>query len=78
MYAYKEVVTIDDPQGLVLNKPLPLRKGHRVEVFIIAENDETGLEAMRDEIARRGLTESDVKDAIEWARGQPYADIATQ
>lgn len=70
MYAYKEVVTIDDPQRLVLNKPLPLRKGQRVEVFIVAENDEAALEAMRDEIARRGVTEADVKDAIEWARGQ--------
>jgi hypothetical protein len=71
MYAYKEIITIDDPQRLVLKKPLPLQKGQRVEVLIVAENDEAGLEAMRDEIARRGLTESDVKDAIEWARGQP-------
>ena len=71
MYAYKEIVTIDDPQRLVLKKPLPLRKGQRVEVFIVAENDEAGLEALRDEIARRSVTESDVEDAIKWARSQP-------
>lgn len=68
MYAYKETLTIDDPQRLVLNKPLPLRKGQRVDVFIVAEGDEDALEQLRDDIARRGVTESDVKDAIEWAR----------
>ncbi|MGZ9067163.1 MAG: hypothetical protein ACXW2I_17745 [Burkholderiales bacterium] len=70
MYTYKETVTIDDPQRLVLKKPLPLRKGQRVEVFIVAENDTAALEAVRDEIARRGISESDVKDAVDWARGQ--------
>jgi predicted DNA-binding antitoxin AbrB/MazE fold protein len=71
MYAYKEIVIIDDPQRLVLKKPLPLRKGQRVEVFIVAENDEAALESVRDEIARRGISESDIKDAIEWARSEP-------
>jgi hypothetical protein len=71
MYAYKEIVTIDDPQRLVLKKPLPLRKGQRVEVFIVAENDEAALEVVRDEVAMRSISESDVKDAIEWARSQP-------
>ena len=71
MYAYKEVVTIDDPQRLVLKNPLPLRKGQRVEVFIVAENDEAALENVRDEIARRGISESDIKDAAEWARSHP-------
>ena len=70
MYAYKEVVTIDDPQRLVLKRPLPLRKGQRVEVFIVAEGDDAELELLRDEIARRGVTEADVKDAIAWARSQ--------
>ena len=38
---------------------------------MVAEGDEAGLEQLRDEIARRGVTESDVKDAIKWARNQP-------
>ena len=71
MYAYREVVTIDDPQRLVLQNPLPLRKGQRVQVFIVAENDEAAIESVRDEIAKRGIGESDVKDAIEWERNQP-------
>jgi hypothetical protein len=71
MYAYKQTVTIDDPQRLVLDKPLPLRKGQRVEVFIVAEQDDVALESVRDEIARRGISDSDIKDAIAWARTQP-------
>ncbi len=71
MYAYKEIVTIDDPQRLVLEKPLPLRKGQRVEVFIVAESDEATLETVRDDIARRGISESEIGDAIKWARSQP-------
>ena len=39
MYAHKEIVTIDDPQRLVLKEPLPLRKGQRVEVLIVAEGE---------------------------------------
>lgn len=70
MYAYKETLTIDDPQRLVLKKPLPLRKGQRVEVLIVAEGEDAELELLRDEIARRGVTESDVRDAIAWARSQ--------
>ena len=27
MFAYKEILTLDDPKTLVLAKPLPLRKG---------------------------------------------------
>ena len=70
MYAYKEIVTIDDPQRLVLKEPLPLRKGQRVEVLIVAEGDDAELECLRGEIAQRGVTEADVKDAIAWARGR--------
>ena len=70
MYAYKEIVTIDDPQRLVLKEPLPLRKGQRVEVLIVAEGDDAELERLRGEIAKRGVTEADVKDAIAWARGR--------
>ena len=70
MYAYKETVTIDDPQRLVLKQPLPLRKGQRVEVLIVAEGEDAELERLRGEIAQRGVTEADVKDAIDWARGK--------
>ena len=52
-------------------KPLPLRKGQRVEVFIVAESDEATLETVRDDIARRGISESEIGDAIKWARSQP-------
>ena len=69
MYAYKEIVTIDDPQRLVLKEPLPLRKGQRVEVLIVAEEEDAELERLRSGIAQRGVTEADVKDAIAWARG---------
>ena len=70
MYAYKETLTIEDLQRLVLKKPLPLRKGQRVEVLIVAEGEDAELELLREEIARRGATESDVRDAIAWARSQ--------
>lgn len=70
MYAHKEIVTIDDPQRLDLKEPLPLRKGQRVEVLIVAEGEDAELERLRGEIAQRGVTEADVKDAIAWARGR--------
>ena len=70
MYAYKETVTIDDPQRLVLKQPLPLRKGQRVEVLIVPEGEDVELELLRDKIAKRSVTEVDVKDAIAWARGR--------
>ena len=37
MYAYKEIITIDDPQHLTLSHALPLQKGQKVEVLILAE-----------------------------------------
>jgi hypothetical protein len=70
MYTYKETVTIDDPQCIVLKQPLPLRKGQRVEVLVVAEGGDVELELLRDEIAKRGVTDADVKDAIAWARGR--------
>ena len=70
MYTYKETVTIDDPQRLVLKQPLPLRKGQRVEVLVVAEGEDAELEVLRTEIAKRGVTEADVKNAIAWARGR--------
>ncbi|OFZ98289.1 MAG: hypothetical protein A2Z64_02115 [Betaproteobacteria bacterium RIFCSPLOWO2_02_67_12] len=70
MYAYRETVTIDDPQRLVLKQPLPLRKGQRVEVLIVPEGEDVELELLRDRIAKRGVTEADVKEAIAWARNR--------
>ena len=68
MYAYKEMITIEDPQRLVLKQPLPLRKGQRVEVLIVAEIDEDEIERVRHEVANREVIDLDVKEAVAWAR----------
>ena len=68
MYAYKEILTIDDPSTLTLAQPLPLAKGQRIEVLILATGEDVELERTRDAIAARGITEADVADAIAWAR----------
>lgn len=68
MYAYKEVITIDDPQHLVLRQPLPLRKGQRAEVLIVADVADDELERVRHAVANRDLIDSDVKEAVAWAR----------
>lgn len=39
MYAYKEILTLDNPQQLNLKVPLPFLKGKKVEVLIIVEDD---------------------------------------
>jgi hypothetical protein len=70
MYAYREAVTIDDPQRLVLKQPLPIRRGQREEVLVVAEVEDAELELLQNEIAKRGMTQADVKDAIAWARGR--------
>jgi len=41
MYAYKEILTLDNPQQLNLKTPLPFLKGKKIEVLIIVEEDET-------------------------------------
>ena len=41
MFAYKETLTLDNPQQLNLKIPLPFLKGKKVEVLIIVEEDET-------------------------------------
>ena len=41
MYAYKEILTLDNPQQLNLKTPLPFLKGKQVEVLIIIDEDET-------------------------------------
>ncbi len=70
MHAYRETLTIDDPQHLVLKQPLPLLKGQRVDVLIVAEGEDLELEVLRDKIAKRSVTDADVKDAIAWARAK--------
>ena len=39
MYAYKEIITLENPQQLNLSRPLPFLKGKKVEVLIIVEDD---------------------------------------
>ena len=39
MYAYKEILTLENPQQLNLSKPLPFLKGKKIEVLIIVEDD---------------------------------------
>ena len=68
MYAYKEIITVDNLQQLTLSKPLQLPIGKKVEVLVIAEDDGESLEDIRDFIKQQGITESMVEEAIEWAR----------
>ncbi|MEI6543735.1 MAG: hypothetical protein WCL60_09445 [Methylococcales bacterium] len=68
MYAYKEIMTVDNLQQLTLNKPLKLPIGKKVEVLVIAEDDGDSLEDIRDFIKEQDITESMIKEAIEWAR----------
>lgn len=68
MYAYKEIITINDPSTLKLARPLPLAKGQQVEVLVIATGKDQELEDIRDGIAALGVTQSDVEDAVSWAR----------
>ena len=68
MYAYKEILTINDPSTLKLARPLPLAKGQQVEVLVLATGKDQELENIRDDIAARGIAESDVVEAVSWAR----------
>ena len=68
MCAYKETLTVNDPQRLHLKNPMPFRLGQRVKVLVIAEDSDEELENLRDELASRGVTEAVVRDAIAWAR----------
>ncbi|MCR4297855.1 MAG: hypothetical protein NUV75_03735 [Gallionella sp.] len=68
MYAYKEILTINDPSTLRLARPLPLAEGQQVEVLILATGKDQELENVRDDIATRGITEADVVGAVSWAR----------
>jgi hypothetical protein len=69
MFAYREMLTLTDPQVLHLKQPLPLNRGRRVEVVVLVADDrDADLEEIRADIAARGITEADVADAIAWAR----------
>lgn len=68
MYAYKEIITVDNLQQLTLSKPLQLPLGKKVEVLVIAEDDSENLDDIRNYIKQQGITESMVAEAIEWAR----------
>lgn len=68
MFAYKEILTLDDPRTLTLSQALPLPKGRRVEVLVIDQEGDDALEAVRDAVASRGISEDDVAAAVAWAR----------
>ncbi len=68
MYAYKEIITVDNLQQLTLSKPLKLPIGKKVEVLVIAEDDGESMDDVRDFIKQQDITESMINEAIEWAR----------
>jgi hypothetical protein len=68
MYAYKEIITLDDLQHITLKRPLALKKGQKIEVLILAENEDDELEAIRDHIAALNINETEISDAVNWAR----------
>lgn len=70
MYAYKEIITLDDLQHITLKRPLALKKGQKIEVLILADNEDNELETIRDHIAAQNINETDISDAITWAREQ--------
>jgi hypothetical protein len=37
MYAYREIMILDDPQKLVLREPLPLKTGQVVELLVVSD-----------------------------------------
>ena len=41
MYAYREQIILDNPQKLILSKPLPLISGQSVEVLVLADSPAT-------------------------------------
>ncbi len=68
MYAYKEIITLDDLQHITLKRPLLLKKGQKIELLILADNEDDELENIRDHIEQQNLTEADIQKAISWAR----------
>ncbi|MDD5272709.1 MAG: hypothetical protein PHU14_08330 [Methylovulum sp.] len=39
MYAYKETLTLENPQQLNLSRPLPFLRGKTVEVLVLVDDD---------------------------------------
>ncbi len=68
MYAYKEIITLDDLQHITLKQPLALKKGQKVELLILVDNENDELETIRDPIAVQAISETDIANAINWAR----------
>ena len=68
MYAYKEIITVDNLQQLTLSKPLKLPIGKKVEVLVIAEDDGESMDDVRDFIKQQDINESMNSEAIELAR----------
>ncbi|OKH31781.1 hypothetical protein NIES2119_27820 [[Phormidium ambiguum] IAM M-71] len=79
MNAYKTYITIKDPKQVVLSD-LPFQSGQRVEVIILAENNQrTSLAQKMQELLKetqvlhsdRPLTEADIDAEIEaYRRGE--------
>ncbi len=46
MYAYREMLTLTDPQTLHLKQPLPFGKGQRVEVVVLISNENEELQIL--------------------------------
>ncbi|MHB1047198.1 MAG: hypothetical protein ACYC4P_14435 [Thermoanaerobaculia bacterium] len=72
MIAFKRTVTVEDPERLVLSG-LPLRKGQRVEIFVLAEEALVSrpnlrlralLKSTQQAVARRRVTEKQIADEI--------------
>jgi hypothetical protein len=71
MRAYRQTVTIDEPQRVVLKPRVLLKKGQRVKLVVLVENEaDAELESVRDAVAARGVALDDIQEAIRWARGQ--------
>jgi len=63
MIAYKKIVTVEDPERIVLSG-LPFRRGQKVEVVMIAEEDMTGPQSEELRRLLRGARELPVLQAI--------------
>ncbi len=64
MFAYKEIITVDDPQNIKLGKPLPLSKGRKIEVLIIAQEQDEELDNVRDQVFQLSISEDVIHEAI--------------
>lgn len=72
MIAFKRTVTVEDPERVVLSG-LPLRKGQRVEIFVLAEEPRgpqpnlrlrSLLKTTQAAVSRRRVTEKQIVEEI--------------